>query len=180
MPRSCLKNTAFRVQNQGMCFLFECIFVASFLFAFLISQDFLHLCHGEMAPFVQIGESGGMMCCAMMFAAGRQNDVFAGAKMMQPPTAAMQGCRGTHLPFGFMRPQGVHHWFRRNHIILPQGRHHAAKRPLSRRTGAFAVHHSYSFPHCLPVKKRSVVVARNTLPARSTVVGNSGCEGLHG
>ena len=31
------------------------------------------------------------MCCAMMFVAGRQNDVFANAKMMQPPTAAMQG-----------------------------------------------------------------------------------------
>ena len=39
---------------------------------------------------------------------------------------------------------------------------------------------SYSFPHCLPVKNRSVVVARNTLPARSTVEGNSGCEGLQG
>ena len=38
----------------------------------------------------------------------------------------------------------------------------------------------YSFPHCLPVKNRRVVVARNTLPARSTVVGNSGCEGLQG
>ena len=38
----------------------------------------------------------------------------------------------------------------------------------------------YNFPHCLPVKKRRVVVARNTLPARSTVVGNSGCEGLQG
>ena len=33
---------------------------------------------------------------------------------------------------------------------------------------------SYSFPHCLPVKNRRVVVARNTLPARSTVEGNSG------
>ena len=32
----------------------------------------------------------------------------------------------------------------------------------------------YSFPHCLPVKKRRGVVARNTLPARSTVEGNSG------
>ena len=32
----------------------------------------------------------------------------------------------------------------------------------------------YSFPHCLPVKNRRVVVARNTLPARSTVEGNSG------
>ena len=42
------------------------------------------------------------------------------------------------------------------------------------------VHPSYNFPHCLPVKKRRVVVARNTLPARSTVVGNSGCEGLQG
>ena len=39
---------------------------------------------------------------------------------------------------------------------------------------------SYSLPHCLPVKNRSVVVARNTLPARSTVEGNSGCEGLQG
>ena len=38
----------------------------------------------------------------------------------------------------------------------------------------------YSFPHCLPVKNRRVVVARNTLPARSTVEGNSGWEGLHG
>ena len=38
----------------------------------------------------------------------------------------------------------------------------------------------YNFPHCLPVKKRRVVVARNTLPARSTVVGNSGWEGLQG
>ena len=38
----------------------------------------------------------------------------------------------------------------------------------------------YSFPHCLPVKNRRVVVARNTLPARSTVEGNSGCEGLQG
>ena len=38
----------------------------------------------------------------------------------------------------------------------------------------------YSFPHCLPVKKRRVVVARNTLPARSTVEGNSGWEGLQG
>lgn len=33
---------------------------------------------------------------------------------------------------------------------------------------------AYNFPHCLPVKKRRVVVARNTLPARSTVLGNSG------
>ena len=38
----------------------------------------------------------------------------------------------------------------------------------------------YSLPHCLPVKKRRVVVARNTLPARSTVEGNSGWEGLQG
>ena len=38
----------------------------------------------------------------------------------------------------------------------------------------------YNFPHCLPVKKRRVVVARNTLPARNTVVGNSGWEGLQG
>ena len=38
----------------------------------------------------------------------------------------------------------------------------------------------YNFPHCLPVKNRRVVVARNTLPARSTVVGNSGWEGLQG
>ena len=38
----------------------------------------------------------------------------------------------------------------------------------------------YNFPHCFPVKKRRVVVARNTLPARSTVVGNSGWEGLQG
>ena len=38
----------------------------------------------------------------------------------------------------------------------------------------------YNFPHCLPVKKRRVVVARNTFPARSTVVGNSGWEGLQG
>ena len=38
----------------------------------------------------------------------------------------------------------------------------------------------YNFPHCFPVKNRRVVVARNTLPARSTVVGNSGWEGLQG
>ena len=38
----------------------------------------------------------------------------------------------------------------------------------------------YNFPHCLPVKKRRVVVARNTLPALSTVVGNSGWEWLQG
>ena len=32
----------------------------------------------------------------------------------------------------------------------------------------------------MPVKNRRVVVARNTLPARSTVEGNSGWEGLQG
>ena len=31
-----------------------------------------------------------------------------------------------------------------------------------------------AFRYCLPVKNRRVVVARNTLPARSTVEGNSG------
>ena len=38
----------------------------------------------------------------------------------------------------------------------------------------------YSFPHCLPVKNRRVVLARNTFPARRTVEGNSGWEGLQG
>lgn len=38
----------------------------------------------------------------------------------------------------------------------------------------------YSRPHCLPVKNRSEVVERNTLPARSTVEGKSGWEGLQG
>ena len=32
----------------------------------------------------------------------------------------------------------------------------------------------YSFPHCLPVKNRRVVLARNTFPARRAVEGNSG------
>ena len=31
----------------------------------------------------------------------------------------------------------------------------------------------YSLPHCRPVKKRSVVLARKTFPARSSVLGNS-------
>lgn len=38
----------------------------------------------------------------------------------------------------------------------------------------------YSFPHCLPVKNRSVVVARNTLPACSTVLGKLGKLGEQG
>ena len=38
----------------------------------------------------------------------------------------------------------------------------------------------YSLPHCLPVKNRRVVLARNTFPARRAVEGNSGWEGLQG
>ena len=47
--------------------------------------------------------------------------------------------------------------------------------PLS---GDVALHSNdgegYSLPHCRPVKKRSVVLARKTFPARSSVLGNSG------
>jgi len=39
-----------------MRFLFAYIFVASLQGKFLIAKHFLHLCHGEKSPFVQIGE----------------------------------------------------------------------------------------------------------------------------
>ena len=75
---------------------------------------------------------------------------------------------------------------RKAHIICPQDniisrrKHHATqKTPAGADVFVWCII-LYSFPHCLPVKNRRVVVARNTLPARSTVVGNSGCEGLQG
>ena len=49
-----------------------------------------------------------------------------------------------------------------------------------KQSGAVGVSSGYSLPHCLPVKKRRVVVARNTLPACSTVLGNSGKLGEQG
>ena len=119
------------------------------------------------------------MCCAMMFVAGRQNDVFANAKMMQPPTAAM-AMQGNAPSVRLHAPAG------RTSLVSEKPHHSAARQTSCRKkapaqwAGAFAVHHSYNFPHCLPVKKRRVVVARNTLPARSTVEGNSGWEGLQG
>lgn len=77
--------------------------------------------------------------------------------------------------------------YRKAHIICPQGsiifrpeNILPDKKAPARKGRSFCLLHHYNFPHCLPVKKRRVVVARNTLPARSTVEGNSGCEGLQG
>ena len=100
------------------------------------------------------------------------NDVPAAPEMMQPPQAAIV-------------PQGTHHLSAGQHHF-PQGTSFPAgnilprKKRLPEQTFLRGVSFFYSFPHCLPVKNRRVVVARNTLPARSTVEGNSGWEGLHG
>ncbi len=50
----------------------------------------------------------------------------------------------------------------------------AKKAPLCQTERGFRFYRNifYKWPHCLPVKNRSVVVARNTLPAYSTVDGN--------
>ena len=75
---------------------------------------------------------------------------------------------------------------RKAHTICPQDNiisrreHHATQKNACRSRRFVWCIILYSFPHCLPVKNRRVVVARNTLPARSTVEGNSGWEGLHG
>ena len=102
-------------------------------------------------------------CCAA-------NDVLrkdapALPEMMQPPQAAIV-LQGTHH-----LSAGQHHF--------PQGHHATQKTPAGADVFVWCII-LYSFPHCLPVKNRRVVVARNTLPASSTVVGNSGCEGLQG
>ena len=110
------------------------------------------------------------MCCAMMFVAGRQNDAAAYGGHAGERAFRSASCARRAYIIGF----GETTSFCRKADIMPQ------KGPCPSGQGAFAVHHSYNFPHCLPVKKRRVVVARNTLPARSTVEGNSGWEGLHG
>ena len=63
---------------------------------------------------------------------------------------------------------------------FPQGTSCHAKNACRSRRFLRGTSFYYSLPHCLPVKNRRVVVARNTWPARSTVEGNSGWEGLQG
>ena len=94
-----------------------------------------------------------------------RKDAPALPEMMQPPQAAIV-------------PQDTHHLSAGQHHF-PQGTSCHAKNACRSRRFVWCII-LYSFPHCLPVKNRRVVVARNTLPARSTVVGNSGCEGLQG
>ena len=76
-------------------------------------------------------------------------------------------------PQAVIVPQGTYH-LSPGQYHSPQGTSYHAKNACRSRRFLRGTSFYYSLPHCLPVKNRRVVVARNTLPARSTVEGNSG------